>query len=162
MRVPKRRRLEGKTNYRLRINILRSEKPRIVFRKSNKYITGQFIKSENAQDYVITGTTSKELLFYGWPKEKIGSLKSLPACYLTGFLLGKKVLEKSKEDCVFDIGVLRNIKKSRIYAFLKGAKDAGVRINAKEKVFPDERRLRGDSIGLKEIFEKVKLNIENE
>lgn len=162
MRIAKRRRLEKKTDYKLRMNLLKSGKPRIVFRKSNRYVTGQCIRSENAKDYVVTGLNSKELLFYGWPKEKTGGLKSLPACYLTGFLLGKKTLEKTKEECIFDIGMLRNVKKSRIYAFLKGVIDSGVRINAKEDIFPDERRLRGDHTNLKEIFGKVKSNIENE
>lgn len=161
MNVEKRRRLENKTDYRLRIELLKSGKPRIVFRKTNKYVIGQCLESENAQDKIITGLTSKELLKYGWPKENLGSLKSLPACYLTGFLLGKRILKKTAQECILDMGMLRNVKKSRIYAFLKGIVDSGVKINASKEIFPDEKRLKGEHTKVKHIFEKVKESIKN-
>ena len=34
---------------------------------------------------------SKKLLDYGWPKDKINSLKSIPAAYLTGLTFGKSL-----------------------------------------------------------------------
>lgn len=163
MRVPKRRRRESKTDYKLRINLLKSGKPRIVFRKTNRCIIGQCIISRSAQDYVIIGVNSKDLIFYGWPKEKIGSLKSLPACYLTGLLLGKEMLKKMKEkEYIVDTGMIRNIKKSRIYAFLKGIVDSGITINVKREFFPDEKRLKGENTKVKGIFDKIKENIEKE
>jgi large subunit ribosomal protein L18 len=162
MRVEKRRRRESKTDYRLRIELLKSNKPRIVFRKTNRYVIGQCIESENAQDITRVGITSKELLMYGWPKENLGSLKSMPACYLTGFLLGKKILKKDKKECILDIGMIRSIKKSRVYAFLKGVVDSGVKMNVEKEVFPDEKRIKGEHTKVKNIFEKVKESIKHE
>src|SRR3989344_681517 len=93
----KRRRKEAKTNYLKRLNMLKGKVPRIIFRKSNKYILAQLIISKNAQDKVELSLSSKALLNYGWPKEASNSLKTLPAAYLTGLLIGKKIKEKTKE-----------------------------------------------------------------
>ncbi len=162
MKVRKRRRREGKTDYKARINLLRSGKDRIVFRKTNRYVIGQYIKSEEAKDYVLVGLTSKQLLEYGWPQSSRGSLKSLPACYLTGFLLGKKILDKYGEgtESIFDIGLLRSIVKSRVYSFLKGVVDAGIKVNYKEDMFPEKERLEGKYLKSKIEVNKIKENIE--
>ena len=161
-KISKRRRIEGKTNYKKRIRLLKAGAGRIVFRKTNKYIIGQYIKSKEAQDSVARGIDSKILIKYGWPKEASGSLKSLPACYLTGLLLGKKIIEKEgKTKAIFDIGLLRNVQKSRMYAFLKGIVDSGIDIlnNAK---FPDESRIIGRHLKKNINFEKIKEKIEND
>ncbi|MFH1307876.1 MAG: 50S ribosomal protein L18 [archaeon] len=164
MKVNKRRRKERVTDYKSRLNLLKSGLPRVVFRKSNKFIIGQYIKSEKAQDSIIAGATSKDLLDYGWPIELRGSLKSLTASYLTGFLLGRKIIDKEGESrAIFDIGLLRNIAKSRAYAFLKGVIDSGVIINHNEKMFPIEDKIQGNHLkkNIKEIFGKVKEKIEH-
>ena len=156
---PKRRR-EGKTDYKARVEMLKSRKPRVVFRKTNRYIIGQYTKSKEAKDYVVVGVNSKELLKYGWPSDLKGSLKSIPASYLTGFLLGKKVLDKNGEESIFDLGLLRNVKKSRAYSFLKGAIDAGMKIKCNAE-FPDESRIRGRHLKRAvENFDEIKKNIE--
>ena len=153
------RRTRGKTDYKARIKLLKSRKGRIIFRKTNKYIIGQYIKSKEAKDYVVLGVTSKNLLNYGWPESSKGSLKSLPACYLTGFLLGNKILDKDEKEGIFDLGLLRSIPKSRAYAFLKGVSDSGVKIKVGEKMFPQEGRIK--KISWAEIdFNKIKKNIE--
>ena len=89
MKTIRKRRKQGKTNYLKRIKLLKSGKPRVVFRKTNRYIIAQYIISKEAKDSISIGINSKILLNYGWPKEKMGSLKSLPASYLTGYLMGK-------------------------------------------------------------------------
>ena len=94
MKNLKRRRQENKTDYGKRIKVLKGGIPRIVFRKTNKYVIIEYVTSKNAQDKVELGTTSKELLLQGWPKDWSGSLKSIPAAYLTGLLFGKKILAK--------------------------------------------------------------------
>jgi len=163
MNIAKRRRRQMKTDYLLRLGLLKSKKPRISFRKTNKYAIGQCIESENAKDKVVSGVTSKDLIKYGWPQERSGSLKSIPACYLTGLLLGKKVLKKTKsKEFIFDIGMLRHIKKSKIYAFLKGTIDAGLKISAEKDVFPDEKKLFGENTKVKDIINKIKEKIEKE
>ncbi|MCX6748095.1 MAG: 50S ribosomal protein L18 [Candidatus Pacearchaeota archaeon] len=157
--VRKRRRREGKTDYNSRLNLLKSES-RIVFRKTNKYIIGQLVKSSQALDYVGLGLTSKELLEYNWPKSMIGSLKSLPASYLTGYLLGKKMLDKNQKQGILDLGMTRNIKKSKVYAFLKGLIDSGLKIKADSKIFPDENRIRGRHMKKSLEFDKIKSAID--
>jgi len=158
----KKRRKEGKTDYKARLKMLKSGKPRIVFRKTNKQIIGQYVKSKEARDYVVIGVTSKELLKYGWPKNCEGSLKSIPASYLTGYLLGKKIMDRNGEEAIFDIGLYRSIAKSRIYSFLKGVVDAGVKIKYKEEMFPDKSRIEGKHMKkpIAENFNKIKENID--
>jgi large subunit ribosomal protein L18 len=163
MKVEKRRRMEGKTDYRTRQSLLGSEKPRIVFRKTAKYVIGQYVKSKEAKDEVIVGVESKHLLNYGWPEELAGSLKSLPACYLTGLLLGKRILAKDKNaEAILDLGLLRNIPKSRMYGFLKGVIDAGVKLKCAEEMFPDKDRITGKHLknDIPKIFSKIQKSVE--
>lgn len=134
-RTLKRRRLENKTDYKTRLALLMSEKPRLIIRKTNRYIVVQIVTSSSAQDSVLINMNSKILLENGWPKENAGSLKSLPAAYLTGFFLGRKAKEKIKE-AIIDIGMHRNISNSRICAVIKGAIDAGLKIPYKEEMLP--------------------------
>jgi large subunit ribosomal protein L18 len=156
-RTVRRRRKEAKTDYKQRTNLLKSGKPRIVFRKTNKYVIGQVVSSEVAQDKVIMGANSKELLVNGWPDNLKGSLKSMPACYLTGYLLGKK--SKDTKQAILDIGLNRNIKKSRIYAFLKGVVDAGVDVAHSTEALPEMETIEGKGKAgdmIKKIKEKIK------
>ncbi len=159
MRITKRRRTENKTDYKARLMRLKSQMPRIVVRKTNKYILVQHVQSEEARDKVLLGISSKELLKHGWEKEKAGSLKSIPAGYLTGLLLGIKIHKKVKEGAILDLGMIRNVKKSRIYAVLNGLVDAGVKIKHKKEIFPEEKRIRGEHLKNKINFEKIKENI---
>lgn len=135
--------------------MLESGKPRIIIRKSNKYIIIQYVESKIAQDSVKKAISSNELLEYGWPKEKIGSLKSIPAAYLTGLLFGKSI--KDLKPAVFDLGLARSTKGSRIYAALKGLVDAGFDIPHGKEIFPEEKRIQNENV--KDFFEKVKIKI---
>ncbi len=135
----KKRRQEGKTDYKARMHLLKSEQPRVVFRKSNRYLFGQIVVSEIAQDKVIIGANTKELLSNGWPKNLSGSLKSLPASYLMGYMLAKK--SKEIKEGILDIGLLRHVAKSRVYAFVKGLKDGGFEISCSDDALPDEKML---------------------
>jgi len=135
-RTIRRRRLEGKTDYKARLYLLKSGKPRVIFRKTNRYLQAQIVVSDIAQDRVLVTVSTKDLLQHGWPSKLSGSLKSLPAAYLMGYLLMKK--SKDVKEGVLDIGLLTHVPKSRIYAFVKGLKDAGFNINCSEDVLPDE------------------------
>ncbi len=162
MRTIRRRRKENKTNYSKRLELLKADLPRVVFRKTNRYIIAQVVKSHEAKDIVETGITSKNLLEYGWPKEMSGSLKSIPASYLTGFLLGKLSLSKSKGDVILDVGMIRMIYKNRAFAFINGLKDAGIKIKSDEKTFPDKDRITGKHLSsdFTKTFETIKSKIE--
>ncbi len=157
--IRRKRRREGKTDYKARVAMLKSEKTRIVFRSSNRYIIGQLVDSEIGQDKVILEINSKKLLNYGWPKESVSSLNSLPATYLTGYLLAKK---SKVEESIFDIGLIRNVPKNRSFAFLKGIVDGGIKVNSNEKMFPSDERIKGEHLKNKINFVKVQKNIEEE
>ena len=135
-RTIKKRRLEGRTDYKARIHLLKSGKPRVIFRKTNKYLQAQIVVCEIAQDKVIVSVSTKDLIQYGWPEKLRGSLKSLPAAYLMGHLLVKKV--KGIREGILDIGILSHVPKSRIYAFVKGLRDAGFDLPCKEEVLPGD------------------------
>jgi large subunit ribosomal protein L18 len=153
MTVLKRRRREGKTDYMKRFKLLKSDSPRILFRKTDRYIIAQYATSKEAQDKVEIGITSKKLKEFGWPDEFDGSLKSIPAAYLTGLLIGKEIIKKKLKNPIVDFGMTRVISKNRCYAFLKGIIDAGVKIKCDEEQFPEEERIIGKN--LKEDFSKT-------
>lgn len=141
MKTVRRRRHEKKTDYKARLALIKSNMPRLVIRKTNRYLITQIVNTKIAQDSVITGTSSKYLLEKGWPENKTGSLKSCVAAYLTGFLIGKMAKEKNIVRAILDIGMYRNVAKSRIYALLKGALDAGMQIPHNPSVIPSDSEL---------------------
>jgi large subunit ribosomal protein L18 len=162
MKVQKRRRRERKTDYGKRIKLLKSKSPRIVFRKTNRYIIAEYITSKEAKDKVEIGLTSKKLKEFGWPKEFEGSLKSIPASYLTGLLMGKEIIKKKLKTPIIDLGMVRAIKKTKAYAFLRGLKDAGIKINCAEENFPEEEKISGKNMkkDFSETFKEIKSKIE--
>jgi len=149
-KLDKKRRKQSKTNYKKRLNLLKGNYPRLVVRKSNKYITIQIIKSKNAQDKVLYMVNSKELLKHGWPEDKLGSLKNLSASYLAGFLLGKKA-KTLKQELILDSGLIPSTKGSRVYAAVKGVSDAGLKINFSKGIAPSQEKIEN-----KEFFNKIK------
>ncbi len=162
MKTLKRRRREHKTDYLNRLKLLKSGKPRVVFRKTNKYIITQYVTSKQAQDKIEFGLSSKHLLKYSWPKEAKESLKSIPASYLTGFLIGNRIIKNKLEQPIVDFGMIRTLHKTKVYAFLKGLIDSGIKINCKEEVFPSEERIKGKDMKNKIQFEEIKSKIESE
>jgi len=151
----KRRRMENKTDYKLRTGLLKSGIPRIVVRRTNKYFILQAVESIEAQDKVIATITSKDLLKNGWDAKKGGSLKSIPAGYLTGILMAKKL---GKGKFIMDLGMARTESGSRVFAVVKGLIDGGLGISAKKEVFPSEERLNGEHLkdDVKAMIAKVK------
>ena len=162
MKVSKRRRKENKTDYLKRLKLLKSDKPRIVFRKTNKYIIAQYVLSKEAQDKVSFGITSKELVKYGWPESAVGGLKSVTASYLTGYLIGKTIIKKKLAEPIIDFGMIPALHKSKVFAFLKGVVDSGIKINCKKEAFPEEARIKGEHLKNKIKFEDIKLKINKE
>ena len=153
--ISKRRRHENKTDYLKRRRLLEGRKPRLVIRKSNRYIIIQYVESKFAQDSIKLAVNSKDLIENGWPVDKAGSLKSLAGAYLAGYLFGTKA--KKFEGAVLDTGLIRSTKGSRIYAALKGIIDAGFKMPANAEIFPEEKRIKTENT--KNFFDKVKENI---
>ncbi len=142
-RVPFRRRREGKTNYRKRLKLLLSGKPRLVVRKSNQHILAQIVVYDPKGDRTIVSAHSNELRKkYGWK----GNTKNLPACYLVGLLIGFKSLKKGIKEAILDIGLTPATKGGRVFAVLKGAVDAGLKVPYGEEILPSEDRIRGEHI----------------
>lgn len=157
-KVDKRRRREAKTDYSKRIKLLKSESPRIIFRKTNRYLIAQYVKSKEAADKVEFGFDSRALLNYGWPEKASGSLKSVTASYLLGMLVGKKITDK-KNLPIVDLGMINPVHKSKVYAFIKGLIDSGIKIKSKEGIFPEENRIKGEHLKNKVPFEEIKSKI---
>ena len=146
-----RRKREGKTNYKKRMNILSSGIPRLVIRKSLKNITAQIIGYEPKGDKVLACASSKEIMKLGW---KFSGCNT-PCAYLVGYLAGKKAKEKKINEAVLDLGLYQPIKGSKFYAALKGAVDAGLNIPHEESVIPKQERIKG-----KHIADYKKIEIE--
>jgi len=155
LRTIKRRRRESRTDYKLRTNLLKSGIPRIVVRRTNKYFIIQAVESVAAQDKVIATVTSKDLLKSGWDEKKAGSLKSIPAGYLTGLLMAKKLGEGK---FIMDLGMARTLKGGRVFSVIKGLIEGGLDIPANDAVFPSEERLNGEHLkdDAKAMIAKVK------
>ena len=141
-KVPLRRRREGKTNYKKRLKLLLSRKPRLVVRVTNKRIIAQVVEYDPHGDRVVVGVDSSMLRNYGWK----GDLNNTPAAYLTGILVAKKAIEKGITEAVLDIGLHTPTRGSRVFAVLRGAVEAGLKVPYSEDVLPDDSRVRGEHI----------------
>ncbi len=159
-RVARRRRREGKTDYRKRINLIKSGEPRAVVRRSARSISVQFVKYIPKGDEVIACANGLELAKFGWNK----SAANTQAAYLTGYLAGKRAKSAGVESAVLDIGLHSPIKGSRIFASLKGLIDAGVNVPHNENILPSQERITGVQKGeeVKSQFETVLTNLEGE
>ena len=156
-RVPFRRRREGRTDYRHRAALLRSEKARAVVRKSNRNIRVQFVEYQDKGDVIVASAVSTDLKELGWT----GSGKSTPGAYLTGYLAGKRAKEKGLAEAVLDIGLRKPTKGAVVFAALKGMLDAGIEVPHSDKMLPDKDRISGKHMreGTPAMFESAKKNI---
>lgn len=151
-RIPYKRRRKKLTNYKKRLKLVISGKPRLVVRVSNKYVNCQVIKYKPDGDVTLTAFNSKKLSDYGF---KGG--KNLQSAYLSGFITGLKALKKGVKKAVLDSGLKTSIKNSRIYACLKGFVEAGVKVPHSKEVLPDDKLLNKSS--LDKYVKKIKGDI---
>jgi large subunit ribosomal protein L18 len=145
-----RRKRKRKTNYKKRISLLTSGKPRIVIRKSLCNINIQIIEYKPKGDNVLVSANSKELVKLGYTLNR----GNIPAAYLTGFLLGQKAKKKTVKQAIADTGLNSHVKGSRIYAALKGIVDSGLKVPCSNDIFPTEERINGTHIS--QYAEKLK------
>ena len=144
--IKQRRRREGRTDYRKRLKLLKSRKIRIVVRKSIKNIRVQFVDYEESGDKILASAISTDLIKnYNWKY----STSTIPAAYLTGFLAAKKALDSGIKEGILDIGRIKPIKGSKIFASLKGIIDAGIECPFNGEKLPDENRIMGHHIDKK-------------
>jgi len=141
--VKPRRRREGITDYRHRLNLLKSRKIRMVVRKSLKNTIVQFVEYKEDGDVIIVNTNSKELVNkFNWKY----STSSTPAAYLTGLMAGKLAKDKGINECVLDMGRYVPTKGNKVFASLKGVIDAGIDCPHSGEKIPDDDRLNGKHI----------------
>lgn len=131
---------EDKTNYRKRSAILIGRQLFVTVKISDQNVAAQVLRPTPTGDIVIVSAHSRELAEHGWK----GGFNNLPACYLTGTLLGKKALEKEVSSAVLYIG--KNHFTSRVAACMKGIVDAGVSMPVSKESLPDEDRISGHHI----------------
>lgn len=155
------RRMNKKTDYKQRLAMLKSEKPRLVVRRTNKRIIVQVVKYDNGADKTVVMITSDKLKDFGWTF----SFKSLPASYLTGLIAGMAALKKGINNVVLDMGLNISTKGNKIYAAAKGFNDAGVNLKIGKDILPEESRIIGEHIksyknsDIVEKFKSVKESI---
>jgi len=164
--VQRRRRREGKTDYKARVKMVRQDrnkfntrKYRLIVRFSNRSCTCQVAYATIAGDIVVAQATSKDLEKYG---VSVG-LKNYAAAYCTGLLVARRTLKKfgldeaikGKEEidgeefhvededndqrpfkCILDVGVRRTCVGHRMWGALKGAVDGGLHVPHSTKNFP--------------------------
>ena len=131
---------QRKTNYRKRAALLLSRSSFIVAKISDQNISSQVLKPTINGDIVICSAHSRELRKYGWK----GSMNSLPACFLTGFLLGKKSVANTTNNAILYTGT--DSFTSRVAACLKGIVAAGVNVPVSQENLPIDDRINGKHI----------------
>jgi large subunit ribosomal protein L18 len=139
-KVSFRRRRTNLTNYRKRLALLKSGKPRMVVRKTNRQVIVQFINFTNDHDETIASATSNELAQFNWKPST-----NLPSSYLTAYLCANKAKKKGVKSAVLDSGLYTPSKGSFLFAAAKGARDAGIEIPIGD-IEIDEERISGKHI----------------
>jgi large subunit ribosomal protein L18 len=139
-RVPFRRRREGKTDYRIRLKLLKSGQARAVVRLTDRRIRVAVVAYDPGGDRVVAAADSRELGGLQFPP---GSLASTPAAYLTAYLAGLRAKEAGTGAAVLDTGLRHPTEGGRLAAALKGLLDAGVEVPHGEGGFPSPDRLNG-------------------
>ena len=130
-----------KTNYRKRASLLLSRKLFITIKVSNQNIVCQVLEPVISGDKVLVSVHSKNLINFGWK----GSLNSLPACYLSGFLLAKKAKNsKNISESILYLG--KNSFTEKVASCLKGMLDGELKIPSSPDSFPDDGRISGKHI----------------
>jgi len=161
--VKYRRKREGRTNYKKRLNLLKGKTDRLILRKTNTKIILQIVRYESEGDKVLITTNSSELRKHGWKH----SCKNVPAAYLAGLILAKKAKEKKIKKAILDLGLETPLKGSRLFSALKGVTEGGLEIPVNEEIYPNEERLKGEHIAsylekhktITQDFEKIKEKI---
>jgi len=143
-RVPFRRRREGKTDYRVRLRLLKSGRARAVVRFTDRRVRVALVQYDPVGDRVVAAADSRELGTVAFPA---ASLASTPAAYLTAYLAGLRAKAAGTGAAVLDAGLHHPTQGGRLSAALKGLLDAGIEIPHGEGGFPSADRLNGTHLG---------------
>lgn len=135
-----RRKREKKTDYKNRLKLLLNDNPRLVVRKSSKNMFIQLVSYETKGDKIIVSAKTSELKNLGW---NFGC-GNIPAAYLVGYLIGKRMIAKGIKETILDIGLQG--KGNRLFAVLKGVIDTGIIIPHNDKSLPSDELIKGEHI----------------
>ncbi len=149
-----RRRREGVTDFARRVALLKSGEPRLVVRKTNKFVVVQVTKLGEKGDATVASATSRQLAKHGFAGKA-----NTPSAYLTGLLVGKLAKAKGVSKCVADFGRHTATKGSLLYAAVQGALDAGLQVPLGEGVAPSRERIDGKHLKNASGFEQAKQKI---
>jgi large subunit ribosomal protein L18 len=138
-RLNLKRRMEGVTDYRRRLALLKSGEVRLVVRKTANNIIAQLVRYNPEGDEVLATADVGRLRKLGWKGHA-----NTPAAYLVGYLLGREAKEKKVKKAVLDTG--RHPKSSKLFAVVKGAVDAGLKVPHSDGALPAEERIKGGHI----------------
>ncbi|MBN2102181.1 MAG: 50S ribosomal protein L18 [Candidatus Aenigmarchaeota archaeon] len=140
--VPHRRVREGKTDYRQRLKLVKSGKPRLVVRRANRNMSCQIVSFDKKSDKTLVSASSIELANFGWN----ANTGNIPGAYLTGLLCAVRAKSAGIKEAVPDIGFFEAHHGSRVLSALKGALDGGLEIPHSKEAFPPEDRMNGAHI----------------
>lgn len=140
--LPHRRRREQRTDYRQRLKLLKSGKPRLVVRRFLNSVICQVVSYEPKGDKTLAAASSLELSRMGWRAHG----GNLPSAYLTGLLCGLRAKKAKVTEAVLDTGIHASASGSCLYSALKGFLDAGLKVPHSEKILPPEGRISGKHI----------------
>ena len=138
------RRRNGKTDYRRRLRMLRGGVPRAIVRVSNTQVVCQLAQFDPEGARIVASVSGSNLTTYGWPAG--ASTKSIPACYVAGYALGKSALSAGHDSAILDIGLAASSPGNRIFSALRGMVDAGLDVPYGEGVLPSDDRINGAHI----------------
>jgi len=136
------RKREGRTNYRKRLSLLVSRKPRAVIRKTLRSIIVQIVEYDPDGDKVIAAAQSRDLKKFGFPTVQ----SNINSAYLVGLLCGKLSLEKGIKEVVVDLGLQRSHPGGKLFSAVKGLKDAGMDVPAGDEALPSDERLSSKEV----------------
>lgn len=140
--VKHRRRREAKTDYKQRLRLLSSNKFRVVIKRGINNFLVQFIQYGEKGDKVLVSVHSRELLKYGWELHR----GNMSAAYLSGYLCGLKAKKSGIKNCIIDFGTVGAIKKSSLFAVVKGLIDAGIDLPYSKEALPDQETISGKKV----------------
>ena len=153
-KVAFRRRREKKTDYEKRLALVKSEKPRMVVRRSNRYVTVQFIEFKPDGDRTMLTVTGKNIAkLFNWP-----SKRNVWSAYLAGLYAGKEASKKGVKEFVLDLGMRTPSKGSVVFSALQGAVDAGLKTKYNAEKVPSEK-LSSPPDEIKALFDETKKKI---
>ena len=133
------RRMQGITDYRKRLALLKSGTTRLVVRKTAGNVIAQLVDYKPEGDVIHTTVDIIQLRKLGW---KGGA--NTAAAYLIGYMTGKLARKKKLHKAVIDTG--RHPKSSKLFAVVKGALDAGMKLPHSEDSIPSEERIKGEHV----------------